>query len=237
MFERKKKSNEWDYVKEQKEEQEKGKEYIVSSEKKFRARALIITAVLCVAVVALGILYMHKIIETSNAETVDNSAAVDTSSKEAENPAGNTEAASAQTTTAEKDAATAATAEQTTTAATEQTTAQTEPAEDFTAAAFADENGLSLEWSYTNNDYDGQKLSVFMTDGVTSYLMIGDQIPVTAKRFTSSADNTKNAVGLMIIMTDTNGGNTFDKTITVDNRTYQPEVTYSDDIDISSLFN
>lgn len=233
MFERKKKSNEWDYVKEEKAKQEKEEEYIVSSEKKYRARALIITAVLCIAVVALGIMYMNKIIDTSNAETVDNSAALDTKTSESDiskaDTVNNKIESAVITITTGGEAALITTVSSDGAQTVSDIT--TETTEDFAATAFADENGLSVEWNYTNNDYNGQTLSLFMTDGVTSYIMIGDKIPVTAKKFTSDAENTKNAVGLMIIMTDTNGGNTFDKTITVDNRTYQPEITYPDNID------
>lgn len=233
MFDKKKKSNEWDYVKEEKAKQEKEEEYIVSSEKKFRARAIIITVVLCIGVVALGILYMNKIIDTSNAETVDNSAALDTKSSETDTSKTDVGNNSIEpviiTTTTGGEAALITTVSSD--GAQTVSDINTETAEDFIATAFADENGLSVEWKYTNSEYDNQILSFFMTDGVTSYIMIGDKIPVTAKKFTSDAENTKNAVGLMIIMTDTNGGNTFDKTITVDNRTYQPETTYPDDID------
>ncbi|MBP3856317.1 MAG: hypothetical protein IK990_11980 [Ruminiclostridium sp.] len=230
--------NEWNYVEEKKKEKEEEEEYVVSSEKKFRLRALIITAVLCIGIVALGIVYMNKIIETTNAEAVDNTAVSDTAAAE-ENTAATSE--SKTTTAATSDAAvnsdtTPSVSETTTAELTAQAAETTQPVEDFTATAYADKDGLVVEWTYTNSEYAGKLMSIFMTDGVTAYLPVGENIPTDAKKFTSTAENAENAVGLVITVTNTNGDVLLEKNIVVDNRTYQPEVTYSDDIDIGELF-
>ena len=235
--------NEWNYVEEKKKEKEEEEEYVVSSEKKFRARALIITAVLCIAIIALGVVYMNKIIETTNAETVDNSQIIETSSTEAssDNPKANVGASAALTSTTAQ--STTGSESTTTSAATSQeetadtTTAAAEVVDEFTATASADENGLVVEWKYTNSGFAGKMLSIYMTDGMTSYMPVGEHIPIDANKFTTSVNDAKNAVGLYIIIMDTNDNVLFEKSITVNNTTYVPEVTYSDDIDISGLFN
>ena len=51
-----------------------------------------------------------------------------------------------------------------------------------------------------------------------------------------AAENAENAVGLYITLENDNKYVLLERTITVDNRTYQPEVTYSDDIDPGILF-
>ena len=54
----------------------------ISPEKKFRLTVFIVTAVLCVAIVALGILYVSKLRMRTNAESSDNTTTEQTVSTE-----------------------------------------------------------------------------------------------------------------------------------------------------------
>ncbi len=112
---------------------------------------------------------------------------------------------------------------------------KTEPEEDFTASAYADKSGLVVEWDYKNSDYKGKLISIYMTDGLDDYKPAGEKISVDEKKFSTSENKAENAVGLLIKITDSTDDVLLQRTIAVDNRTYEPEITYAYDYDISSM--
>lgn len=215
----------------------------IGGEKKFRARAIIITIVLCIAIIALGIFYIRSIIEKSNAEKVDNSQPIAiTSTDGASSDAGKaSDDAGGTAVTEAGSSGEAVTADSEVAVTRKESTAPVAPAPaadvGFTASAFADAGGLSVEWSFTDNAFEGSQLTVAMSDGSAEYVTVGENIPIAAGNYKSTAANAKNAVSVNVAVTDTNGEVLFQKNIVVANMTYAPETTYSDDIDISGLFN
>ena len=208
----------------------------IGGEKKFRARTLIITAVLCIAIVALGIYYIRTIIDKTNAEATDNSQAVPVvTSNDGDEGTGKAPAAGEASVTTADSADGAVTAPADVTVTRKETTAPPAPAPKadvgFTASAFADAGGLSVEWSFTDSGFAGSSLTIAMSDGSAEYETVGENIPIAAGKYKSTAANAKNAVSVNVAVTDSSGEVLFRKNIVVANMTYAPETTYLEGID------
>lgn len=236
VFNKKKKElNEWNYVEEKRKEKQREEEYIISSDKKFRARSLIITSLLCIAIIACGVMYIDNYIKTTNAEAVDNSQAAEIDSSDESSDKAETKKnpiiGSRDIMNGISDVKTKAEEKKPTLIIT-----VTDNNDGFVAKAFADENGLEVEWSYSDSTFEGKMISVYMTDGISDYVPVGENIPIDTKKASSNEKNAKSAVGVLIKITGNNDEVLLEKNITVENTTYEPEVTYSGDIDIGDLF-
>lgn len=137
----------------------------ISPEKKFRLTAFIVTAVLCVAIVALGILYVSKLRMRTNAESSDNTTTEQTVSTEP--------ITSAVSETTENTDELIQPQETDVTSAPVTTEAQeTEnfdfQVEDIKIKAFADSEGSHFKWSYSfayNGGHEFIKYALIGKDG------------------------------------------------------------------------
>lgn len=137
----------------------------ISPEKKFRLTAFIVTAVLCVAIVALGILYVSKLRMRTNAESSDNTTTEQTVSTEP--------ITSAVSETTENTDELIQPQETDITSAPVTTEAQeTEDfdfqVEDIKIKAFADSEGSHFKWSYSfayNGGHEFIKYALIGKDG------------------------------------------------------------------------
>lgn len=204
----------------------------VSPKKKFRLTAFIVTAVLCVAIVALGILYVSKLRMRTNAESSDNATTELTVSTEP--------ITSAVSETTENTDELIQPQETDITSAPVTTEAQeTEDfdfqVEDIKIKAFADSEGSHFKWSYSGNKYDGCLIKIEVTDGRSDY-RDGVTVAATDRALLITGSIAKDVIGARITVYGSDGTELFSKTIGVENRTYTATAEPEGDVDISSLF-
>lgn len=204
----------------------------LSPEKKFRLTAFVVTAVLCAAIIVLGIIYVSTLRKRTNAESSDNIAAGQTVSAE-------TTAVSVSETAKKTDESVRQPEKETASAPdaaeTQENKASDFQADDIKIKVFTDNEGCHFKWSYSGNEYDECLIKIEITDGRSDYVD-GVTTAVSTKSALVANGAAEDIVGARITVYGSDRTELFSKTIGVESRTYTAAAESDDDVDISSLF-
>lgn len=211
------------------------------SDAKFRTITFAVTTVLCVAIIVVGVVYVAKLRERSNA--------------------GYSEQQTSETTTAETTTTVTTTLPETTTSETTTTAVETMKAPEITTTpettvettttttgfnldtmtiddigikAKSSEDGCIFRWKCTEDAMKKCLISFEITDGRSDYQSAG-KVQLSAKHFEVTTGIAADAISARITVSKKDGAIIFVKTIPIENNTYV-ETTSRGEVDISSLF-
>ncbi len=203
------------------------------SDSKFRTITFAVTAVICVAIIVIGIVYIANLRERSN---VDHS----------EQTTGTTVS---ETKTPEITTPVTTTMPETTTLVETTTAPETTEEAAFSSAEFdldkltiedieikakTSEDGCIFRWKCEEEALKKCLISIEITDGRSDYRRAG-MVPLSAKHFEATAGNAADAISARISVSKPDGTVIFVKTISIANNTYA-ESSSTSRVDISSLF-
>lgn len=204
------------------------------SDAKFRTITIAVTAVICVAIIVIGVVYVTKLRERSNADYSE----AQTTETTSETTTAETTAIAETTTIAETTIVPESTEISETTAETTIETAAFDvdsmTIDDIGIKAKASADGCVFRWKCEEDAMKNCVIGIEITDGRSDYKTAGKAL-LSAKRFDVTTEKAADTISARITVSKPDGTVIFVKSITVENNTYV-QTTSTSKIDISSLF-